>query len=73
MRIAGCRASGPRIASVKKPMVSPLGAASPSWLLPISPPAPPTFFTTMVGLPGMCAGRCCATMRPSMSVGPPAG
>ena len=58
---------------VKKPIVSPLGAASPSWLVPITPPAPPTFLMTIVGLPGICAGRCWAMMRPSMSDGPPAG
>jgi len=60
---------------VKKPIVSPLGAASPSWLVPITPPGGrPTFLMTIVGLPGMCAGRClrddCA---PRWSDGPPAG
>jgi hypothetical protein len=41
---------------VKKPMVSPFGAASPSWLLPMMPPAPLTFLMTTVGLP-RSAGR----------------
>jgi hypothetical protein len=38
---------------VKKPIVSPFGAVSPSWLLPRMPPAPLTFLITTVGLPGM--------------------
>ena len=50
---------------------SPL-AFSPRKLIPVTPPAPAMFCTMIVGLPGMCLARWRATIRPSMSVGPPA-
>ena len=57
----------------KNATVSPSGlAASPMKFVAAMPPAPGMFFTTMSGLPGMCLPRCRATIRPSMSVGPPA-
>ena len=36
-------------------------------------PPPPMFFTIKRGFPGTCLPRCLVMMRPSISVGPPAG
>ena len=51
-------------------MDSPFGTVSPSALVPMMPPPPEMFLTTMFGLPAMWFGRCWAMIRPSMSFGP---
>ena len=48
-------------------------AAEIGFVLDALPPPPPIFLTMMRGLPATCLPRCRATIRASMSAGPPAG